>query len=160
MTVSIVLDPELVSAQEWQFQKFASELGVEYDGWGAHVGAGAEPPRAASQHGGREGIRAQAAAIVQRLELAGYDNASIDKVDAWIDSDACRQALKAPLEEQKDLIDSLGAYLGEAVIRRHGGKWDLAGSGPWSSSSATARTSSIRSGRSSSGLTTGRRTTC
>lgn len=131
-TVSILLDPEIVSTQEWQLRKLAGELGVDYDGWGAHVGPGKEPPRArpAPKGGGREDIRAQAAAIVQRLELSGYNNESIDKVDAWIDSDACRQALEAPLAEQKALIDSLGAYLGEAVIRRHGGTWDLSGERP------------------------------
>jgi regulator of RNase E activity RraB len=131
-TVSVVLDPEIVSLQEWQLRKIASELGVDYDGWGAHVGPGGAPPRvrAAPAHVGREGIRAQAAAIVQRLELAGYDNASINQADAWLDSDACHQALNAPPEEQKDLIDGLGAYLGEAVIRRHGGAWDLSGERP------------------------------
>lgn len=131
-TISVVLDPELVSAQEWQLRKVADELGVDYDGWGAHVGPAREPPRgrAAPAPDGREALRARAAAIVQRLELSGYDNASIDKVDAWLDSDACRQALEAPPDEPKELIDSLGAYLGEAVIRRHGGTWSLSGERP------------------------------
>jgi len=131
-TVVVVLDPEIVSLQEWKFRKIASELGVDYDGWGAQVGPGEEPPRvrAAPRPVGREGMRAQSAAIVQRLDLAGYDNASINKVDAWLDSDACHQALTAPPEEQKDLIDGLGAYLGEAVIGRHGGTWDLSGERP------------------------------
>jgi regulator of RNase E activity RraB len=131
-TVSVVLDPEIVSAQEWQFRTIATELGLDYDGWGAHVGSGEAPARAraAPAQDGRERIRAQAAAIVERLELAGYDNASVNKADAWLDSEACKQALNAPPEAQKELVDSVGAYLGEAVIRRHGGSWNLAGERP------------------------------
>ncbi len=67
---------------------------------------------------------------MQRLDLAGHDDASVNKADAWLDTEACRQALNAPVEVQKDLIDGLGAYLGEAVIRRHGGTWDLSGERP------------------------------
>lgn len=67
-----------------------------------------------------EVIREGAARLIARLGLSGYDNASILKADEWVDSPEFRAAW-----EQRDaaLVYDLGAYLGEAVIRRHGGKW-------------------------------------
>lgn len=52
------------------------------------------------------------------LGLPGFDNASIVVADAWIDSPDFRSAY------------DVAAYLGEAIIRRHGGSWSLGARGP------------------------------
>jgi hypothetical protein len=69
-----------------------------------------------------EVMRESAARLVTRLGLSGFDNESILKADAWVDSPEFRAAW-----EQKNmaLVHDLAAYLGEAVIRRHGGKWSF-----------------------------------
>ncbi|APR75906.1 Hypothetical protein A7982_01253 [Minicystis rosea] len=64
---------------------------------------------------------------MSRLGLAGYDNASILQADAWVDSPEFRAAWE---HQDAALTHDLGAYLGEAIIRRHGGKWSFAQPGP------------------------------
>jgi hypothetical protein len=65
-------------------------------------------------------MRRAAARLVERLGLAGYDNASILAVDAWIDT---------PQFRPDESLDDVGAYLGEAIIKRHGGSWSFSPDG-------------------------------
>ncbi len=65
-------------------------------------------------------MREAAAELVARLGLRGYDNASITAVDAWIDSPEFQEDFRGGGVKLAYLA---GAYLGEAVIRRHGGRW-------------------------------------
>lgn len=72
-------------------------------------------------------LREAAERTVARLGLSGFDNASIAAADAWIDSDEFRAhwagGSVAPAYD-------VAAYLGEAIIRRHGGKWSFDGNTP------------------------------
>ena len=63
-------------------------------------------------------LRQHASQLVDRLGLTGFDNASILAADAWVDSAEFRGAA-----QHGDAMPSVevGAYLGEAIIRRHGG---------------------------------------
>jgi hypothetical protein len=65
-------------------------------------------------------MREAAAELVARLGLRGYDNVSITAVDAWIDSPEFQEDFRGGSVKLAYLA---GAYLGEAVIRRHGGRW-------------------------------------
>jgi hypothetical protein len=65
-------------------------------------------------------MRSAAARLVERLGLAGYDNASILAVDAWIDT---------PQFRPEESAGEVGAYLGEAIIKRHGGSWSFSPDG-------------------------------
>jgi len=62
-------------------------------------------------------LRAAAARVVERLALSGYNNESIEKVDAWVGS--------TEFDGDEAGVEA-GAYLGEAIIKRHGGKWSFA----------------------------------
>jgi hypothetical protein len=55
-----------------------------------------------------------------RLGLAGYDDESITRADAWMDSPEFQQAWA---EQRAAVAYDLGAYLGQAVIERVGGAW-------------------------------------
>lgn len=79
---------------------------------------------------GREPLRERAKTIIEELGLAGYDNASILQVDAWLDSPACRKLLAEDATSLSAVAISVGAYLGEAIVGRHGGKWDFTGDRP------------------------------
>jgi hypothetical protein len=59
-------------------------------------------------------LRKAAARVVERLALTGYNNDSIEKVDAWVGS---------PEFNGDECGAEAGAYLGEAIIKRHGGSW-------------------------------------
>jgi hypothetical protein len=72
-------------------------------------------------------LRDGAAKLVERLGLSGYDNASILRADAFVDSTEFREAMASG---GASLAYEVGAYLGEAIIRRHGGKWTLTPNGP------------------------------
>jgi hypothetical protein len=67
-------------------------------------------------------LREAATRTMARLGLAGFDNASIAEADAWIDSQEFREQWSngriAPAFD-------VAAYLGEAIIRRHGGTWSF-----------------------------------
>jgi len=72
-------------------------------------------------------LRDTADELVGRLGLAGYDNASIRHVDAWVDGPEFREEwAQGSVASAYDV----GAYLGEAIIRRHGGRWSFAPQGP------------------------------
>ncbi|HEY5923672.1 MAG TPA: hypothetical protein VIV11_18450 [Kofleriaceae bacterium] len=74
-----------------------------------------------------QALRSAAARMVERLGLAGYDNKSILQVDAWIDSPEFRAEWS---HGNHELAGDAGAYLGEAIIKRHGGKWSFLPDGP------------------------------
>lgn len=75
----------------------------------------------------RRALRAAAEELVARLGLAGYDNASVKQADAWVDGAEFRDAFRGG---DAGLAYQLGAYLGEAIIRRHGGSWGAGPRGP------------------------------
>lgn len=74
-----------------------------------------------------ETLRDGAAALIARLSLSGYNNESILKVDAFVDSAEFKGAMASG---SASLAYEVGAYLGEAIIRRHGGKWTFSPNGP------------------------------
>jgi hypothetical protein len=61
-------------------------------------------------------LRKRASDLVERLQLTGFKNQDIQAVDAWIDSTT---------DDRNGVIASVGAYLGEALVRRHGASWDV-----------------------------------
>lgn len=75
----------------------------------------------------RAQLRQAAEQLVSRLGLSGFDNASVQKADEWVDSQEFREAFD---RREISLAYDLGAYLGEAVIRRHGGSWSAGPRGP------------------------------
>ena len=70
-------------------------------------------------------MKRRAAVTITWLELSGYDDDSVAKADAWVDSPEGIAALAAG---QSMIIDGLGSYLGEALIDRYGGKWSFGAS--------------------------------
>lgn len=67
-------------------------------------------------------LRDSACRLVAQLGLAGFDNASIVRADAWVDSAEFQSKWsQGRIESAYDL----GAFLGEAIIRRHGGTWSF-----------------------------------
>lgn len=67
-------------------------------------------------------LREAATRTMARLGLAGFDNASIAAADSWIDSEEFRaQWSNGRIAPAFDVA----AYLGEAIIRRHGGSWSF-----------------------------------
>jgi hypothetical protein len=83
------------------------------------------PPTFTAQD--RAQLRGAAAQLVGRLGLTGYDNASVERADAWVDGPEFREAFG---RGDASLAYDLGAYLGEVIIRRHGGSWSAGPSGP------------------------------
>lgn len=67
-------------------------------------------------------IREAATRCMARLSLSRFDNASISAADAWIDSEEFRASWSAGSLSRAHEVAS---YLGEAIIRRHGGSWSF-----------------------------------
>lgn len=72
-------------------------------------------------------IREAATRCMARLSLSGFDNASISEADAWIDSEEFRAFWSAGSLSRAHEVAS---YLGEAIIRRHGGSWSFGAGTP------------------------------
>jgi protein-S-isoprenylcysteine O-methyltransferase Ste14 len=87
----------------------------------------ASPAAGASESGGMtvvDRIRANAAMVVdvardQLGEDVGYDEAGV----RWLDGYIQRQHEQGDPAERPGLVNTLGSYLGECIVRAHGGEW-------------------------------------